>query len=208
MNKITKIVLTLFFVSISLMTMAQQQYEMEKFQHKLEQNSIKNNTIKCDFIQTKKVKNIKDLITSEGKFYYDKNGKIALRYTEPQGDKIIIANNTYTIFVSGAMIQGDGEGNPMMQQVCGMLEACMSGDISSLGRGWQTAISSVEDKFQVVLVPLERRVKKYIESMQMIFDANNMTLVSMSMNETSGGFTEYVFENKHINEPIEDAMFE
>ncbi len=181
---------------------------VDSFESRIESFSSENRTIRCDFVQTKKMKNVKNIITSQGEFLYDNSGLMALIYAQPEGDKIIINRGQFKIVTGGNVIEGESEKNPLMQQICNMLQASMTGDITKLGRGWQTKITEKGDQYQVLLTPLDRRTKRYMESLVMVFRKSNMTLDELKMNETSGGYTLYKFTDKVINEVIDPKKFE
>ncbi len=180
----------------------------EGFDSRIEAFSSENRTIQSDFVQTKKMKNIKNIITSKGEFYYDNSGLMALIYDDPQGDRVVINGGQFKVVTAGKVIEGASDDNPMMQQICNMLQASMTGDIAKLGRGWQTIITENDVQYEVSLTPLDRRTKRYIESLVMVFRKSDMTLDELRMNETSGGYTLYNFTNKVINEVIDPQMFE
>lgn len=180
----------------------------ESFESRIEIFSSQNRTIQSDFVQTKKMKSIKNIVTSEGKFFYDNSGLMAMIYDEPKGDKIIINGEQFKFVMAGKVIDGASDDNPMMQQICNMLQASMTGDITKLGRGWQTTITENDTKYEVSLTPLDRRTKRYIESLVMVFRKSDMTLDELRMNDTLGGYTLYTFANKVINEVIDHQKFE
>ena len=177
------------------------------FESKIASTSLENKTIQCDFEQHKKVKNIKNTIITKGKFYYDNGGKMSLIYNEPKGDKVLIFGENFTIVTAGKKIESSASDNPMMMQICNMLQACMSGDVSKLGRGWQRNIKEDEAQYYVELRTEDRRIKKYIDSLILKFEKTDMTLNEMQTNETSGGFTIYKFTNKVINKQIDSQKF-
>ena len=201
---INKRYLLALLLSLFVYNASAQENEFEK---RLQEISTQNKTIICDFTQTKKIKNIKHTIVSTGKFYYDNSGKMTLNYSDPKGDRITIIDESYVIIANGKKLEGNGEGNPMIQQICGMLKACMSGDISDFGRGWSIEIAKNGEQFKATLLPLERRIKKYIKSMNMTFESKNMTLDTLLIEETSGGFNQYEFTNKELNQTIDDDRY-
>ncbi len=180
----------------------------DNFESRIESFSSQNKTIQCDFVQTKKVKGVKSIITSQGEFFYDNSGLMALVYNEPEGDKVIINGEKFKVVTSGRVIEGASEENPMMEQICNMLQASMSGDVAKLGRGWQMRVADHHTQYEVVLQPLDRRTKKYIESLVMVFRKSDMTLDELRMNDSSDGYTLYEFQNKRTNVVIDPTKFE
>ncbi len=64
------------------------------FKERLAEASRENRTIQCDFTQRKQVRRMKNEIELKGRFYYDNSLAMALDYTVPEGDKVIIRNES------------------------------------------------------------------------------------------------------------------
>ncbi len=186
---------------------AQQSTTEQEFNRQLEAVSSRNKTIKCDFKQTKKVKNIKQPMVSTGKFYYDNSGSMALVYDQPQGDKIIMGGDRFTIISMGRKAVNEASSNPMLSQVSNMMRACMTGDVSRLGRGWNSAVSDTGKNYEVTLTPSDRRIQKYLAHMVLLFNKSDMSLDSLLMEESSGGYTLYEFSGKQFNKTLDSAVF-
>lgn len=202
-----KQIITILLCLHTLLAFSQTENVEHEFKQKLEGASSKNSTISCDFTQTKKVKNIKQPILSSGRFYYDNSGCMALIYTQPQGDKVLMNGEVFTVIANGKKLTGNAASNPMMAQISFMMQACMSGAVGKLGRGWNMSIEREKEYYRVVLTPTDRRVKKYISSMTMLFNAIDITLDQLRIEESAGGYTEYRFENKKLNQKIDSSYF-
>jgi len=70
--------------------------------------------------------------------------------------------------------------NPMLQQVALMIRASMTGDLSQFGEGWQIGYDETEGAGTVRMVPLSRRARKYIDSITLRFDLENMRMMRSS----------------------------
>lgn len=203
-----KNLLIVIYVFFSVAMFAEQNTTEQKFRQKLESVSGKNETIVCNFTQTKKVKNVKQTAHSNGQFFYDNSGRMALIYTVPKGDKIIMTGNDFMILASGKKIKANASSNPVMAQISYMMQACMFGDVAKLGRGWVINVDESQAVYTVKLVPSDSRIKKYVSSLSMIFDKDTMTLNELRMDETSGGYTQYNFMDKKLNQKIDKSVFE
>lgn len=195
------------FLFVYTMVLAQPGDVEQAFRQRLAAASGKNSTIECNFIQTKRVKNIKQEINSSGRFFYDNAGKMALIYNEPKGDKILMDNDHFIITTAGKKLVCDASSNPMMTQISFMMQACMSGEVSKLGKGWGMEINETTDLYEIKLTPTNRRIQKYISAMLMSFDKSDLTLILLRMNEASGGFTQYRFMDKKLNQGVEPSIF-
>lgn len=202
-----KSIFTVLIALTSFTSVAQNNDAKENFLKRLEESSKSNQTIICQFTQTKKIKNIKNTIDSRGDFFYDNSGLMALIYSDPKGDKVVMKKESFFIVASGKKMKSDAASNPMIAQISNMMRACMSGAVSDLGRGWHTEFSADAKGYQVKLLPTDRRVRKFLNGMTMLFDASSLTLNTLRIDETSGGYTEYQFLEKQINTKFDNSVF-
>ena len=177
------------------------------FKERLAEASRENRTIQCDFTQRKQVRRMKNEIELKGRFYYDNSLAMALDYTVPEGDKVIIRNDRIILKTAGQVTQTATSANPMLQQVALMIRASMTGDLSQFGQGWQIGYTEKEGVGEVKMVPESKRARKYIDSITLCFDLKDMTLDRMELCETQGGRSVYEFRNKRFNLPVDPARF-
>ena len=69
------------------------------------------------------------------------------------------------------------------------------------------AISIRQGGYIIMLKPSERRTKKYISARVMEFGEDTLTLDRLKIEETSGGYTEYLFSHKRLNDTIDNTYF-
>ena len=139
---------------------------------------------------------MKNEIELKGRFYYDNSLAMALDYTVPEGDKVIIRNDRIILKTAG-----------QVTQVALMIRASMTGDLSQFGQGWQIGYTEKEGVGEVKMVPESKRARKYIDSITLCFDLKDMTLDRMELCETQGGRSVYEFRNKRFNLPVDPARF-
>lgn len=179
----------------------------DSFRERLAQASRENRTIQCDFTQHRQVRRMKGEIELKGRFYYDNAKAMALIYTQPAGDKVIIRDDRIILKTAGQVTETSTSANPMLQQVALMIRASMTGDLTQFGEGWQIEYDEKEGTGSVRMTPLSRRARKYIDSITLRFDMRSMTLDRMELNETQGGHSVYEFRNKQFNLAVDPARF-
>ena len=119
----------------------------------------------------------------------------------------IIRDDRIILRTAGQVTETATSANPMLQQVALMIRASMTGDLSQFGEGWQIGYDETEGAGTVRMVPLSRRARKYIDSITLRFDLENMTLDRMELNETEGGHSVYEFRDKRFNLAVDPAKF-
>ena len=190
-----------------MVVIVQAQDVSKEFESRLSAASSQNRTIVARFTLVKGVPGIKKKVENSGNFYYDNSGDMAMIYDIPTGDKVVMNGNDFTIVVGGKTINSNSSSNPMVTQISYMMQACMSGAVAKLGRGWKLKVERLESQYRVLIIPTERRVKRYVSAMTMLFDERTMTLDSLKIDEKRGGFTSYSFTSKKINKVIDTAVF-
>ena len=93
----------------------------DSFRERLAQASRENKTIQCDFTQHRQVRRMKGEIELKGRFYYDNAKAMALEYTVPAGDKVIIRDDRIILRTAGQVTETATSANPMLQQVALMI---------------------------------------------------------------------------------------
>ena len=88
----------------------------DSFRERLAQASRENKTIQCDFTQHRQVRRMKGEIELKGRFYYDNAKAMALEYTVPAGDKVIIRDDRIILRTAGQVTETATSANPMLQQ--------------------------------------------------------------------------------------------
>lgn len=209
MKNISKAVL-LFFLLTCSHAYAQERVQIdpsEGFSQKLEEQSAATNSISCRFVQTKNLAMIQNPVVTTGDFYYLKEGNIALKYDDPQGDEIVMSKGKIKITAGGKTNIVGLNSNAMLRQMNNMLTACLTGDISLLVAGADTRYFDCGNTYIVEIVPSKKQVRQHMSKITLVFDRNDMSLDSMRMDEASGNYTMYEFNGKHLNKPVDESHF-
>ncbi|MEF9987297.1 MAG: outer membrane lipoprotein carrier protein LolA [Bacteroidales bacterium] len=177
------------------------------FSEKLKKASEATYSILCDFEQTKYMSVLAKPVNSKGQFYYTRADNICLEYSVPKGNIIVMSNGKFKIVNSGKTIIVSNKTNPMMRQLNGMLTACMTGNISLFGSESITKYYESDNAYTVVITPTSNRVKTHIKQIILSFDKQNMTLLTMQMDENETDYTKYEFKAKKLNCNIPQEKF-
>lgn len=177
------------------------------FSEKLKEAGDKTKSIECSFNQTKSMAVLTKPNISTGKFFYQKEQNICLEYSIPKGNLIVMSGGKFKIVSDGKKNVVDMKSNPMMRQMGSMLTACMTGDLNLFGSDSKTEYFETPSTYTVIIVPNNKRVKKYLQNVVLVFDKRDMTLNSMLMQENGTDFTKYDFNEKKLNSTIEADKF-
>ena len=116
------------------MTLAQTRdvADMQKFEEQLKATADRLTSIESDFTQVKHLDMFDEDVISKGKFYYLKDNKISLDYSQPMSYLIVINGGKLKIVADGKKSIMQLSTNKMMNQMQDMITACMVGDLSRM----------------------------------------------------------------------------
>lgn len=152
--------------------------------------------VSADFVQTKKVKMMKDVQTSRGIFMYQKEANIVvLGYTEPAGNKIVITGDRISVTTGGRQTDLKAKSSPALSQLSDMIKACLTGDFAALDSKMDTRYYVDGSIYTLVMTPKLSRTKRYIAEVVLRFDDRDKTLRLMRLTEANGDYQQYEYTN-------------
>jgi outer membrane lipoprotein-sorting protein len=178
------------------------------FAEKLKTMSATVETIECDFTLTRTMSFMASDVVSEGRFYYLREAGISLDFTRPAGDQITMGQERFRIVSAGKTSVVRLDSNPMLKQLQRMLTACMTGDVEMLREGSELAFGDEGTSFVVTITPTDRRAKNMVKLITLTFEKQNMSLITLRMEEASGDVSQYGFFNKKFNVEMDPSRFE
>jgi len=163
-------------------------------------------TIKSDFIQEKNISMLSDKISSRGKFWFKKENKVRMEYTQPFTYLMIL--NGGKIYVKDGQKENkvNANSNKVFQQVNRILVDCVGGTILS-NPDFQTRIWASAKSYLIELEPVAKNLKALYQKINIYIDKKDYTASSIDMFELSGDNSSIRFINKELNANIPDALF-
>lgn len=206
-----KILASLFSVFIFCSLQAQYAgYSVVKdinvFRQQFAAASQKLNSLQSDFIQEKNLSMLSEKIISKGKFWFKKENKVRMEYTQPF--KYLMIMNGSNIYIKDGQKENrvSTNSNKLFQQINKIVVDCMKG----------TAFSNTDFKFNVFenkstylieLTPVVKNLQSIFKNINVIVDRKDFSVNSIKMIEPSGDYTNINFTNKILNTNLADALF-
>lgn len=202
-----KISLLLLLVCVNLMVCARTMNEADaQIVEKIKQGNLSCQTITCDFKQIQHLSIMDEEMVSKGKLYYRKPEKLAMHYTDPEGEMMAIDGNKFVMVMMGSRKEVDGKTNPKMQGMKTILSACMKGDISEMGALKVTCKETA--KYYVVTAVIDQQTNQSgISEVVVSYDKTNFSVASIKTIEEED-YTIYELTNKKLNQPVADRVFQ
>lgn len=177
------------------------------FSRRLSEETARVQSIACDFEQVKYIDIFDEKVTSRGRFYFRKEDKICLAYTSPVDYRMVINGTKLKIVSEGKTNVVNLGSNPLMNEMQGMLAACMVGDLSRLSAGYEVEYFEGASLYEVVIRPTNPSVQAYLRSITIRFDKQDMSVQTLRLAETEKDYTEYEFTHKQYNTLADDEKF-
>lgn len=177
------------------------------FQERLKKEAASLSSIESDFTQEKFLDVFNEKIISKGRFYYKQENMIRMDYTSPVDYQIVINGRKLKIVSEGKTNVVDLGSNQMMNEMKGMLSACMIGDLSSMTSAYKLDYYESPTLYVVKIRPVSKSVQAYISEIVISIDKKDMSVQTLRLSENAKDYTEYHFTNRKYNTLTSDEKF-
>lgn len=168
--------------------------------------SQKISSIKADFQQEKNLSMLADKIISKGKFWFKKENKVRMEYTQPFQYLMILNNNNIYIKDGQKENKIAASSNKLFQQVNKIVVDCVRGTAFS-NTDFKVNVFESKTTYLIELTPVAKNLQQIFKSINVITDKKDYSVNTIVMNEVSGDNTTIHFINKEINTNLNDALF-
>lgn len=181
--------------------------QTQDFENRLASEAQTIQSIESDFTQVKYLDILDEKVTSKGKFYYQKSGKICMDYVQPVNYLIVINGARLKIVADGKKSIMSLGANKMMNQMQDMLIACMVGDLSRMSADYKLEYFENAQYFLVKIKPVNKAIQAYITGIEIYLDKKDMSVSKLRLAEAATNYTEYEFHNKRFNALKDETKF-
>lgn len=179
----------------------------QDFENRLAKEAQTMQSIESDFTQVKYLDILDEKVTSKGKFYYQKSGKIRMEYAQPINYLIVINDSRLKIVSDGKKSVMSLTANKMMNQMQDMLTACMIGDLSKMSSDYKLEYFENDSYYIVKIKPVNKAIQAYISEIEIYLDKKDMSVYKLRLSETATNYTKYEFYNKRFNALKDETKF-
>ena len=156
-------------------------------------------TMKCDFVQVRKMALLAEDVKSSGVMYFEKPSRLRWEYREPSAYVMTINDGTVTIDSEAGHSVSDASSSRMYRQIADMVMGCMSGESLKDTRMFRTTFTDLGSVWVAELKPVRKDLQRMFDSLVLNFDASTGLLRSMVMNDASGNSTSIIVSNISVN---------
>jgi outer membrane lipoprotein-sorting protein len=181
--------------------------DLVKFKTTFAAVALKTTSIKSDFTQDKNLSMLSEKITSKGNFWFKKDSRVRMEYTQPF--KYLMILNKDKVYVKDGAKESkvSTRSNKMFQQINKIMIDCMQGTMLD-NTDFKTRVFENKTAALVELTPVSKGMKEMFKSINVVVDKKDFSVTSIQMLELSGDNTIMRFTNKELNAPIADNLFD
>lgn len=171
---------------------------------KIASGNQKVNSLIINFSQTKVLAN-KQSQSLNGVLYYTNEGKMAMNYEKPAGDRFVISGNKVMHIKSGKRKTFDMAKTASVKSLANSLLWALSGQVQKVAdaNNADIAVEESSDNYTVTLTARKRQVKGYAK-LVLIYSKKNGLLQSLSMEEFNHVVNTYSMQSVKSNTAIAD----
>lgn len=173
----------------------------------IQQSNSKYLTIKCHFKRETKLSSMSQTILNEGEFLFKSPNSLVMNYTSPQGDLMLMNQQSIYMRQNGKLQKMSVSKNPMMRRLHKMLSSCMKGDIQGMGLGKMT-VNIQEDKTNYMIELLPQKRTRNLQKIVLFFRKKDAALKQLYFFESDKNSTCYSFFDILFDTPIPNNQLE
>lgn len=199
--------LLLLLACLSLVSVSAQTLNEAQIRQRVNQAAAAMKTMQCDFVQTKHLKMLNDVMVAQGKMYYQQRSKLRWEYTNPyayifvlNGDKVLLKNRQRNDVI-------DVNQNKMFREIAGIMMSSVVGNCLSDDKAFKTTITTANGEWIATLVPKRKDMRQMFQKIVLHFNQQRAVVSCVEMVEKNGDKTVINLKNIRTNETINAAVF-
>ena len=163
-------------------------------------------TLKADFIQYKHMSFLSKDIETSGKIIFKEPDVLQWQYKKPYNYSILFRKGKILINDEGKKSAMDAGSSKIFTKINKLIVGTVNGDLFDEK---EFSISYFKTALQngARLVPRDAAIKKYIKTIELLFDKDDATVSQVKLIESAEDYTRILFKNKVLNAKIDDTTF-
>lgn len=179
--------------------MLQAQSASDRMLKKITAAASEMRTMKCDFVQVRRMSLLADEMKSSGVMYFEKDSKLRWEYVEPVAYVMTINGGTVTVESEAGRSVSDASTSRIYKGIADLIMGCMSGESLGDSRMFRTSFTDLGSVWVAEMRPVRKDLQRMFVSIVLNFDPSTGLLRSMLMNDPSGNSTEISVSNVSVN---------
>lgn len=180
--------------------------EQTAFKNKVQKTAQNTETIVSDFLQTKHISVLDNVITSEGKLVFKAPNLVKWEYLKPYQNIAIFKDDQLLVNNEGKKQNIDLGANKMFRSLNSLIVNSIKGDMFDESQ-FDLEYFKFDDAFLVKFIPKDKRLKKFIAAFELKFSKTNAEVNEVKLTEPNDDYTLINFQNRQVNISVSDDEF-
>ncbi|MBC7827740.1 MAG: outer membrane lipoprotein carrier protein LolA [Chitinophagaceae bacterium] len=180
--------------------------DLGRFKQLFTSTAENTQTIKSDFVQEKELSMLSEKITSKGRFWFKKNNKVRMEYTEPFQYLMIINQNNIYVKDGQKESRISTRSNKLFQQINAITVDCIQGTVLN-NPEYKIKVFENNQSFLIELSPSAKALKEFFKNINIFVSKKDYSVNKLELHEQSGDKTIISYLNKELNTTLPDALF-
>ena len=175
---------------------------------KIEKANSTMKTVQCKFHQVRTIKASGKKNSADGNLYFNVDGRLAMRFTAPEGEYIISSGNKFYVHRGPKNAVFDSTKNATVANMSGTLIGCVKGNPAEVAKRSDYKISVADNaEGYVVTLTTDNAARRGYSKIVLTYRKSDCILVKMVMDEPSGVSTLYEMSDIKKNATFPDSVF-
>lgn len=180
--------------------------DQEKVLTELRKTSQATTSIQAAFTEEKFLAVLKEPERSSGLFYFQQKDKMRWEQKTPS-KYVILINGDKLRIQEGGKEKNVGQAGRMASQIKELMIGLVNGDFQQ-NKAFSIACLGNEDQYQIVLTPINRRLKNIYSKITMVFPKSSLRVKELTFFEKGGDKSVMKFSSEKFNQSINDSLFQ
>ena len=163
-------------------------------------------SISSEFSQESHLSVFEETIVSNGRFLFRKPDKLRWEYLHPITEGFALDGNQGVRWTETTKTSFSLRSDPLMNIVARQLLAWAIFDLEWLSAEYDIALAG-ESPVLLKLVPKDPDTSQVLKHLLIEFSVSSNTVQRVEIHDQSGDLTRILFENSHVNTPLDNGMF-
>jgi outer membrane lipoprotein-sorting protein len=210
---LNRVLLSVFVSLLATLSMAQEPgnfsalNQTDQVKKRITARAAQTQSLSSDFIQEKHLTMMEEVLVSKGRFLFKKENNIRWEYYSPINYTILINNQKFVIDNDGKISFFDTETNKLFKEINNMILMAIQGNFVD-DLNFNAIFYENKNQYLAILKPQDELLKNIMETIQIFFSKEDMSVTKINFIEPEEDFTLIKFTNRKQNITIADEQFE
>lgn len=202
-----KTLVILWMVLISISHALAQKTGEEQAIKEINQIASELKSMKCDFIQTKHLKMLRDKMVSNGKMYYQQGNKLRWEYESPYSF-VFILNDSKIVLKKGTRNDViNVNQNKIFREIVRIMMNTIVGKSMTDDKDFKVSITTTSAEYVATMIPLRKDLKQMFSTIVIHFNRQDKVVPLVELVEKNGDKTVIELKNVQKNISIPASVF-